>query len=197
MYKTVPYKVAREQMETGDAILWKGTGLLSRAIRLFSEFSHVSLVVKFNHEGLKNRRFLFEAVGSGLVPRLLSERVADHKGEVYWLPTKMEDWQRKIIKVYALESAAKGIKYDFKSLFLNAFGYVDADAKRMLCSEWCYFSWLKAKYVLPLKKTPRPGDIPHIPRTTNHVDTPRLICPPNPTPSSKIHKNNPILCFFA
>jgi hypothetical protein len=153
------YFAIRPFINSGDCILWKGRGLISRLIRLWSEYSHASLVLKLEEfEGLKNRRFLLEALPSGIELRLLSERLKDYKGEAYWMQLDLtsRDEKRKNIVEWALKQVGK--KYDFGSLLKNAISRVNADGRKYFCSEFVYMAY---KYVglVGEEKAPRPGDI--------------------------------------
>lgn len=79
----VHYEAASSSMKTGDVILFNGDGIISRLIRLKTEYSHAALIVRpreFNFQ--TDRRFIVEAVWPTIELRLLSKRLA---GEVYWL----------------------------------------------------------------------------------------------------------------
>lgn len=155
------YEQARPIIRTGDVILWRGRGLLSRIILRFSDYSHASIVIRpKQYTGLQNRVFLLEALSRGFVPRILSERIKHYRGEVFWLPLRdATNEQRDLIAEHAITSAGLGIQYDWKSLILNVLGYVNADARRMFCSEAVYLLYRKAKLDIPKSKAPRPGDI--------------------------------------
>lgn len=157
------YKEARPRILTGDVILWKGKGIISSLIMKWSEYSHASLVVRLReYEELENRVFLVEALGSGLQFRLLSEKLG--KGnEAFWMSINMLPEQLEKSREHALMECAKGIPYDYGSIFKNIFGKVNNNAKEYFCSEFVWMNWLNAGYVLPEKQgfqAPRPGDLP-------------------------------------
>ena len=147
-------------MQSGDVVLWKGRGIISRLIRIWSEYSHASLVLRLKEfENLKDRRFLLEALSSGIELRLLSRRLEEYSGEAWWFPLKSiydRTGVRQEIATWALKQV--GIKYDFDSLFRNALGRVSADAKQYFCSEFVYLAYKQAGLV-KRQKAPRPGDI--------------------------------------
>ncbi len=158
-YSIVPYERARQRMATGDVILWKGNGLISRAIRLWTPFSHASLVLRLKEfKGLKDRRFLLEALASGIELRLLSRRLNGYKGEAWWFPL-LDEYQgkRAEIAAWALNQVGKG--YDYGSLIRNMLGRVNADARSYFCSEFVFLAYKRAGIVRGVK-APRPGDIP-------------------------------------
>ncbi len=153
------YYSIRQFMSSGDCILWKGKGIVSRLIRLYSKYSHASLVLRLTEfEGLKDRRFLLEALPSGIELRLLSERLKQYDGEAYWMKLKLdrEDEKRTKIAEWGLKQVGKG--YDYGSLFKNAVSKVNADGRRYFCSEYVYMAYREVGLVEE-QKAPRPGDI--------------------------------------
>jgi hypothetical protein len=162
------YYDLRHTIKTGSAILWKGKGAISWMIRRWSNFSHASLIIRPERyvDVFKDRVFLIEALSTGLVPRLLSERLADYDGEA-WLFTpnviEGEDHANCVLR-QAITQCALGIRYDYASLFKNMIGRVSRDADRFFCSEFVDYVWsvcdIKRKKDKLFKKAPRPGDIP-------------------------------------
>ena len=157
------YEEMRPKIHTGHAIVWKGKGIISSLIMKWSPFSHASLVVRLNeYKELKRRVFLVEALAGGLEFRLLSERLKEG-GEAYWLPTDMTLKEMSKSREHALLECAKGIKYDYGSIFKNMFGRVSSDARQYFCSEFVWLNWVYAGYVRTDEKiliAPRPGDLP-------------------------------------
>lgn len=157
------YEDIRPRIQTGDAILWKGKGLISSLIMKWSCYSHASLVVRLReYEGLKKRVFLVEALSGGLEFRLLSERVKE-AGDAFWLPVNMTVGEALKSREHALVECAKAVPYDYGSLFKNIFGRVSNDAQKYFCSEFVWLNWIQAGRI-PSKKmrlhAPRPGDLP-------------------------------------
>jgi uncharacterized protein YycO len=160
----IAYDAIRPRLTTGCAVLWKGNGLLSRAIRLFSEFSHASLIVRLDeYQGLKDRVFLVEALATGLELRLLSERITGYDDEIdIFTPRGLGLDQQDAVRDFALVQCAKGVPYAYGSLFANILGHVCEDAHKYFCSEFVWAAWLTARVVTrrPDNTAPRPGDIP-------------------------------------
>jgi hypothetical protein len=160
----IAYDAIRPRLATGCAVLWKGNGLLSRAIRLFSEFSHASLIVRLDaYQGLTDRVFLVEALATGLELRLLSERIKGYDGEVdIFFPRGLGQDQQNAVRDFALVQCAKAVPYAYGSLFANILGHVSEDAHKYFCSEFVWAAWLAARIVArrPDDFAPRPGDIP-------------------------------------
>ena len=132
MDKLTEYLKYREKIRTGDAILWKGKGIISWLIRRWSKYSHASLVIRLHkYKDFVNRVFMVEALSHGLKLTLLSKRIKDYDGEVFWLPVKMDEGQRVKTIRYALVECAETDGYDYEGLFKNVFGRVSQDADKV------------------------------------------------------------------
>lgn len=159
------YSALRPWLRTGSIILWQGNSPLSRAIRIFSRYSHASLVIR-DLDGLDRERvFLVEALETGLELRLLSERVKDYDGRVFaFRPCGLTLDREERIKSFALTECARGIRYDYGGLLANIFGRVSQDARRYFCSEFAAVALeqVGVNRLAPFrsKRAPRPGDIP-------------------------------------
>jgi len=154
------YNELRPTIQTGDCILWQGSGIISRAIRLWSKYSHASLVVRFHDKALAERVYLIEALTHGLKLTALSERSRGYKGNVFHLSVPLSHAQRTIILADALHKCSITKGYDYKGLFLNMLGRINHDASNYICSEFVFDEMILCGYVRPRKKTPRPGDLP-------------------------------------
>ena len=155
------YLTCRHLLRTGDCILWRSNSIIGWLIRKFSKgnVNHVSLVIRLDEYGNKlDRRFLLEALGSGIVLRLLSRRLMNFTGQVWWLPLKDKyNGNRDTIGEWALLKV--GIPYDYHSVFKNTLGRVSAEASKLFCSEYCFMAWKAAGIKLKGNKAPRPTDI--------------------------------------
>jgi len=131
------YNCLAPQMDTGDLIEWRSKSAIGAAIRFFTgeNVNHSSLVVRLPYDGC-SRRFVVEAIGSGLEFRLLSNQIERYHGAAWWYSLKKEP-KKPLDKMgeWALTEVSKGIKYDFADLIKQAFGRVSLDAKRWFCSE--------------------------------------------------------------
>lgn len=168
------YVRIREQIRTGDCILWKSRGLLPWLIQRRSEYSHASLVVRLDeYAGLRQRVFLVEALAHGLTLTLLSARLESTRGEA-WLfhPEGLGQAEEDRLRESALLNCAKGVGYDYGGALANLFGRVSMDAQRYFCSEHVWHEWGRAGVLTFATLTPRgaesrarglaprPGDIP-------------------------------------
>jgi len=155
------YTDLRPSIKTGDCILWEGHGAISRLIRVFSQFSHASLVVRLDkYSAFVNRVFLVEALANGLQLRLMSYKLEYNKGRAYlFQPAGVSEKQREKIQEMALIDCAKNIPYDYASLFRNALGRVNSNVRSYFCSEFVWDKWWQVSLVKG-QVAPRPGDIP-------------------------------------
>lgn len=158
------YLKHRGQMQSGDLIEWRSSTALGGSIRMFTrrEVNHSSILVRpKEYAALLNRRFLIEALSGGLVPRLLSARLKEFKGKVWWSALKESvatDELREHMATWAIMETVKGTRYDYGSLLGNAFSRVNVDASRWFCSE-AYTAMLQhAGLVSPQMKARRPGE---------------------------------------
>ena len=154
------YNSVREQMGTGDAILYRSRGsFLGWAIQKFSDFNHAGVCIRFGPDCYgTDRVWTFEAVGHGICPGFLRENVERYHGEVWWYPLKEEFYGRRDLMLECA-TTLRGTHYDFKSLIKNILGRVSADMDSLFCSEYWF---VVARYggVVSGDTAPRPGDIP-------------------------------------
>jgi len=159
MGKLSLYRLYRDQMDGGDLVEWSSATLVGGTIRLFTgkPVNHSSILLNLDHySGLKHRRFVLEALEHGVVLNLLSMRLEDFKGKVYWSQLKPEyNDRRDRMAAWALERV--GTPYDYQTLIANIFGKISSDAKKFICSE-LYFKDLVAAGIVPPGPDPRPGE---------------------------------------
>lgn len=152
------YNTNKNQMKTGDLLQWKSPGIIGAAIRwkTKSEVNHTSMIIRLGeYEGEERHRFHTEAMERGVYPNLLSVRLEAFKGQVWWLPLK-DEWDQKRINIGRRLTEMWGKEYDYKSLFWQLIGKVNADAKQLFCSETCYLA-------LGFNgKAPNPGEIENL-----------------------------------
>jgi hypothetical protein len=143
MDKLAIYNKYKDQMKTGDLLQWRSKSALGWAIRLVTgaRENHSSLVIRLSeYEGLERRRFTQEALEHGIVLNLLSRRLENHKGNVWWYPLK-DDWSYKRQEIGEKALFFAGTSYDYKSLFKQLFTKVSADARDLFCSELCFICY--------------------------------------------------------
>lgn len=145
------YNQVRSQIRSGDMLEWKSPGFVGGSIRLITgkEVNHTSLCLDLPPYGLYSEphKFILEANPSGIQPCLISERLREFKGSVWWYKLKPEfDILRNDGIDWALEQV--GTKYDYKSLLSQLFGSVSADSRKYFCSEYNFF-YLVVSGILP------------------------------------------------
>jgi hypothetical protein len=150
------YEAVKDQMKTGDMILWSHNSLIGKLIEGFSHanVSHASLVIRLQeYEGLERRRFHMEATGKGVYPNLLSRALAHYDGEAWWYPLKDEwDSSRQAIGEKAFQWL--GVDYDFEGTLRNAWEKVKADPTKLFCSEYVFLCYGLSGLA------PTPGNLP-------------------------------------
>ncbi len=143
------YQSHQPQLRTGDLLSWASDSAIGWLIRKFtkSDVNHSGLVIRFADYEEKNgasRRFTLEAI-RGIELHLLSRRLREYKGKVYWhaLQERFAD-KRPLLGAIALKHT--GVPYDYRSLFRNALGKVSADANKLFCSEYVYLTYTKCSF---------------------------------------------------
>ena len=153
------YRIIRDQLQTGDLLLWQSKSVLGWLIRKFSksDVNHAGLVIRFEAYD-EDRVYTLEALEHGIVLMPLSRRLKDHKGHVWWHALKPQfDNQRTMMGSVALRKV--GTAYDYGSLFANALGHVSVEASRFFCSGVCDYVWVASGVPLVSNTAPRPGDL--------------------------------------
>jgi hypothetical protein len=131
------YEVVKDQLKTGDILQWHSKSIVGSLIRwrTDSDANHSSMIIRLaEYECLERRRFHTEAMGRGVYPNLLSNRLKGYRGKVWWLPLK-DSWNPDRQKIGERLTECWGKKYDYKSLFWQAIGKVSIDTQQMFCSE--------------------------------------------------------------
>jgi hypothetical protein len=172
------YKILRPDIQTGGFILYKGYGNVSRAIMLFTEWSHISIIVRFElYKELRNRIFVVEAVGKGLRPYLLSKKVQEYNGEMYLCqPEGLTQGQRDIIRGFAWVEACMGKPYDYKTFLKMALSHAHPDIRAYICSEIATQCLVEAKYIEQPKHVYTPaGLVKAIESTITKIDRKELL----------------------
>lgn len=130
-------------MKTGDMLFFHGHKPVSILVRAFSRgyFSHTSMVTRLAEvEGAgRIRRYHTEADGARVYPGLLSRKVWDYDGEVWYFPLK-DEWDIHRGEILDRLAEMWGVPYDFRSLFRNIVTRVNADASKLFCSEMNYLA---------------------------------------------------------
>jgi hypothetical protein len=152
------YNSAKDQMQTGDLLLWRSHSLLGKLIRDFSHapVNHASLIMRIEaYEGAEGRRFIAEALEHGIVLNLLSKRLQDEDAEAWWYPLN-DEWAKKRAEIGERALSFMGTPYDYDALFKLAIGKVQSNTDKLICSEF-YFASLGM-----IGPIPTPGELPEM-----------------------------------
>jgi len=131
------YESIRDQMRTGDILLWHSNSILGALIRWRTggDENHASMIIRLQeYEGREHRRYHTEAMERGVYPNLLSSRLKEFDGQVWWLPLK-DEYNDKRAEIGARITEVWGCPYDYGSLFWQLVGKVSVETRRMFCSE--------------------------------------------------------------
>ena len=123
-------------MRSADMLEFSSDSIIGSLIRWRTgkDVNHTSLVFKFND------LYTLEALEAGIDMHLLSNRLSEFNGRVYWYQLRDEyNRYRDEIINWALLQIDK--KYDYHSLFANLFGRVSIDGRLYFCSEYVHSAY--------------------------------------------------------
>lgn len=156
MIDLTKYNAIKDQMKTGDLLQWNSSSIIGWLIRwkTGSDVNHSSLVIRLSeYEGLERRRFTHEALEHGVILNLLSRRLDQFAGKVWWYPLK-DEWDERRQRIGELALAWTGVPYDYRSIADQLIASVSAEATALFCSEMCFLAYGFAG------KAPTPGEMP-------------------------------------
>lgn len=137
------YNQHRKWMKTGDMLLWANQTPLGMTIRHFSkaDVNHASNIAVLKGYD-EPRIFTVEALEKGVVVNYLSSVLADYNGEVWWYPLN-DTWDFDEFRAYVERNMFRhvGTPYDYVSLLRNAVRHVQADDRRLFCSEAVFLEY--------------------------------------------------------
>ncbi|MEA1876960.1 MAG: hypothetical protein U9N86_08845 [Bacteroidota bacterium] len=153
------YLKHRKFMLTGDMLEFSSNSLIGKLIRWKTgkDVNHTSLILRLNEfKDLKTRVFTLESLGSGIELHLLSNRIKDFDGSVYWYALKEKyDKYRGQISSWGLKQI--DVKYDYSSVFANLFGKISMDGRLYFCSEYVQSAYQRYGLIED-RKACRPGE---------------------------------------
>ena len=143
----------REKLQAGDLLQWRSETPLGWAIRFARKVrtaigalwhlkwvwpeirdNHSSWVVKEPYHQDTSRRYHCESVSRGLTLRILSDRLMEHKGKVWWHPLLAgHSHARDCMSRWGYDNQDLG--YDFLSIFKQIYRGVKVGTSRVFCSE--------------------------------------------------------------
>jgi hypothetical protein len=155
------YDGLRNLIKTGDLVEFASNGIIGRAIMAVThkKVSHSALVVRLPYAN-SERRYIIEAVRTGLEFQLLSDVLQHYDGKVIWYGLKAKyDDRRDIIGEWAFQELSQHKGYDFGGVVAQLWGRVSLDAKKYFCSELIDDAYISCGIITPDPKgARRPGD---------------------------------------
>jgi len=165
------YSQARPNMQTGQALLWKGAGVIQNIIeKLAGGYSHGSIILRLDEFlGLQDRVWVVESnfTTKGLVLRLLSDALFEQHGKCFWLPAALTKEQQQNIKEISLTRIASAIKYDTQGIFEKLFDLMlpqrmkraTMHMDKIYCFGEVYTEWQMAGFAPLLNYAPTADDL--------------------------------------
>jgi len=139
------FESLKPKMVTGSCILWKNSFLISEVIKKWTEYSHASLIIRFDkYDLLKDKVFLIEAFEHGLEFNDLEEMLKNEPSEQVdlFVPEGLNRWNTLTIfkTAFLLLSHNKG--YDYSALLKSAFTHPERNPEKFICSEFVDYVWI-------------------------------------------------------
>jgi hypothetical protein len=157
------YRLSRDQMQTGDCLLYSGRSLIGKLIEFFtrSKFNHARLVLRIDQNaGLDHQVWTLEALADGITLGLLSRVLETYSGHAWWYPLKDEyDSLRNRMGEWALSKV--GTPYNYEALISNALTHVAYNPDYLRRSEFNQGAWEEVG-IVKSAKTLRPNEIPKL-----------------------------------
>jgi len=136
------YRDIRHRIQPGDVIAFSGRGLFSWIIQTWTRhpISHVGIVSRCNVAGGEESVRVMESTSldgyTGVVETRLSQRVAQYRGAIFWLPLSFEIRNRLNLPLFwEFIYGAQGKPYDLWQAIRSATVDGKEDHKRLFCSE--------------------------------------------------------------
>ena len=141
MFDIDKYKDCRAGMRSADMLEFSSRSIIGGIIRYKTGYdvNHSAFIFRCDEY---DRIFTLEALSLGIDIHILSTRLKEFDGSVYWYPLKQEyDKYRYDIMHWALNQIDK--KYDYPSLFANIVSKVNVDSRLYFCSEYVQAGYKK------------------------------------------------------
>ena len=161
----IQYYCNRHKMDNGDLLEFSARSFIGSAIRWVTkkDVNHTALLWCVDEfKNIQDRKFVMEAISTGLELNLLSLKLNKYKGDVYWYPLKPRWWAyRDTVASNCLlaEGRTDEMRYDYLSIVRQLFGKVSVDvAKTSFCSEFAQWVLQKSGVIKKQKNALRPGE---------------------------------------
>ena len=155
------YDGLRPLIKTGDLVEFASNGIIGQTIMKVTgkPVSHSALVVRLPYKN-SPRRYIIEAIRTGVEFQLLSDVLQKYDGAAIWYGLRKEyDDRRDGIGEWALNELSQHKAYDFGGVVAQLWGRVSLDSKKYYCSEIVDAAYIEAGILQPDPKgARRPGD---------------------------------------
>ena len=155
------YDNLRPLIKTGDLVEFESNGVIGRSIMAVTRknVSHSALVVRLPYNN-SPRRYIIEAIKTGVEFQLLSTVLQHYNGRVIWYGLKKEyDCNRDGIGEWAFAELSQHKHYDFGGVVAQLWGRVSLDSRKYFCSEIIDAAYQAVGIIQPDPKgARRPGD---------------------------------------
>ena len=155
------YDGLRSLIKTGDLVEFASNGIIGQSIMKVTgkPVSHSALVVRLPYKN-SPRRYIIEAIRTGVEFQLLSDVLQKYDGRVIWYGLRKEyDDLRDGIGEWAFAELSQHKAYDFGGVVAQLWGRVSLDSKKYYCSELIDAAYIEAGILQPSPKgARRPGD---------------------------------------
>lgn len=155
------YDGLRPLIKTGDLVEFASNGIIGQSIMRVTgkPVSHSALVVRLPYNN-SPRRYIIEAIRTGVEFQLLSDVLQHYDGKVIWYSLRKEyEDKRDGIGEWAFNELSQHKKYDFGGVVAQLWGRVSLDSRKYFCSEIVDAAYIEAGILQPDPKgARRPGE---------------------------------------
>ena len=155
------YDGLRNRIKTGDLVEFASNGIIGQTIMDVTgkKVSHSALVVRLPYQD-SPRRYIIEAIRTGVEFQLLSDVLQHYDGSAIWYGLKKEyDCKRDAIGDWAFSELSQHKSYDFGGVVAQLWGRMNLDTRKYYCSELIDAAYIEAGVIKPDPKgARRPGD---------------------------------------
>jgi len=159
------YHIYRSLMDNGDLLEFSTQSRVGNMIRYITkkDVNHSAILWCVDEfKDVKDRKFIMEALEQGVELNLLSARLRNYRGDVYWYSLRKEfnEYRDKIASICLLaEGRIDEIRYDYLSLIRNMYKKVNVDiSKYSFCSEFVQWVLEQAGVIEKQNEALRPGE---------------------------------------
>ena len=163
------YLVYRPLMVNGDLLEFSTHSMVGKIIRYVTEkdVNHTAILWCVDQfKNVKDRKFIMEALGTGIELNLISARLKDYKGSAYWYSLKDEynEYRDEVASICLLaEGRTDELRYDYLSLVKQLWTKVSVDVeKHSFCSEFAQWVLQEAGILKKQERALKPGEFDNL-----------------------------------